>query len=77
MTPKRTWPMPSRFNELADYNGECYRGIPHTAGHAARMAQLQQEFDAWNRRRLIDEGWQELPSGAWVHVGRDPWWRFW
>jgi hypothetical protein len=72
MSTRRTWPMPSRFNELAEYNGECHRGIAHIAEHATRMAQLQREFDAWNRRRLIAEGWKELPSGAWVREGVAP-----
>ena len=66
MGRRRTWPMPSRFNELADYNGEVRRGIAHRPEHVARMAELQRDFNEWNRRRLIDEGFRELPNGAWV-----------
>lgn len=50
----RCEPMPDRFNVLARYNAEQYRGIAHTPEYAEKMAELQAEFNewsAWCRRR--------------------------
>jgi hypothetical protein len=34
-----------KFAPLAAYNAECDRGIVHTAGWDAKMAELQREYD--------------------------------
>jgi hypothetical protein len=36
----------SRFDELADFNGEVGRGIQHTPEMRERMAKLQADYDA-------------------------------
>lgn len=40
-------PMPSEYNELAQYNAERHRGILHAPEHKDRMAGLQRRFDEW------------------------------
>jgi len=39
--------MPAKFEALAVYNSEVYRGIPHTPEYDAEMAELQAEYDEW------------------------------
>jgi hypothetical protein len=41
--------MPERFSELADYNARVTKGIAHTAEYRQRMADLQREFNEWQR----------------------------
>ncbi len=45
--------MDGRFEPLATYNAERMRGIVHTPEYAAKMAELQREFNA-------------TPVGAWM-----------
>jgi hypothetical protein len=54
---ERLEPMPLRFNELADYNARVWKGVAHTPEYAARMAQLQAEFDEWNRADMVRAGY--------------------
>lgn len=44
---ERCEPMPWKFDQLATYNAERYRGIMHTPEWRAKMADLQREYDAW------------------------------
>ena len=46
--------MPEKFNALARYNGERARGIAHTPGWDAKMAELQQEFNERERQRSVE-----------------------
>jgi hypothetical protein len=39
--------MPAKFEDLAVYNAECSRGIVHTPGYDAAMAELQRQFNEW------------------------------
>lgn len=39
--------MPDKFHELARYNTEKSHGLAHRPEHAARMAELQREFNAY------------------------------
>jgi hypothetical protein len=41
--------MPRKFEALAVYNTERHHGLVHTPGYDAQMAELQREFDEWQR----------------------------
>jgi hypothetical protein len=68
--------MPAEFEELAAYNANAGKGVACTPEYAARMADLQAQFDAWNEWQMLREGFRpvELPSGgtAWIKQGEDP-----
>lgn len=64
--------MPCEFKELAAYNSRARDGIVHTAEYAARMAVLQERFDAWHEDQIRREGFMPLAGkpGAWVKQPR-------
>ncbi|MEK6881674.1 MAG: hypothetical protein AABY22_18790 [Nanoarchaeota archaeon] len=39
--------MPSKFNELAEYNTRVSNGIVHTKEYQKRMKILQEEYNMW------------------------------
>lgn len=62
--------MPPEFAELAAYNARVADGIAHDQEHAARMADLQAQFNAWNEWQMRKEGFrpEELTGGGTVWV---------
>lgn len=46
--------MPPRFEELAIFNAEVWRGIAHTPEKQARMRELQEDFNQWQREAHPD-----------------------
>ena len=65
----------SRFDRLATYNTEVYRGVVHTPEYVEQMAALQVEHDTWLAdseaavQRLGDAGVPISPGFSW----RKPW----
>lgn len=51
LVPKPDPAMPDKFEALAQYNAEVWRGLVHTPEWSAQMAELQREFDAWRADR--------------------------
>jgi hypothetical protein len=58
--------MPGRFEALARYNAETWRGIVHAPEFTARMAALKVEYDEWVHQQTLDKGYAEEAPGIYV-----------
>lgn len=68
--------------DLARFNAEVARGIIHTDEWRAKMAEVQAQFDAERRQRLIADGYEQVNDGNWwigpcAPASSRPWWKRW
>jgi len=60
--------MPEEFNELATFNGHVADGVAYAPEYLARMALLQERFDAWIAAKLRRMGFRPLEGSPDVWV---------
>lgn len=53
---------PYRWDELAIYNSEVYRGIVHTPAKVAQMAEQQRQFNAETEEMIAELRRKGLPA---------------